>query len=219
MIEWYEICSTDGLDTFNSLVKVFHQKYPFLKAYFEKEWWPFKERFIAYYTNKYTYFGELTTSRIEGSHSVIKGWLNTSQCNLYELYLRTKLCWDTQQNEYRWQMARSLSIPQLLSGEFFGSVRCIIHIYPLQEYIYKHLQEAKQAINEAKKKNQEPSLGICKGNFTIIFGMPCKHQILHLLTTQGVLLPKDFHQHWWIDRSCSRSCTTSAWTSNSRASL
>jgi hypothetical protein len=31
--------------------------------------------------------------------------------------------------------------------------------------------------------------------------MPCKHQILEILVSYGVLLPISFHRHWWIDRS------------------
>lgn len=42
----------------------------------------------------------------------------------------------------------------------------------------------------------------CKHIYRATYGIPCKHQVLNILlgAREGILLPKDFHEHWWIDR-------------------
>jgi MULE transposase domain len=202
--KFYAICDAGSVAEFTSLSEELHSRYPFMRPYLNKEWWPYKERFVRCYTNRYEHFGEVTTSRMEGMHSVLKAWIRSSNVDVWELYHRTREFWESQVMEYTYKMGLSNDRLRELNKEFFAGVNGVIHRYPL-EIINKHLKLANSAILEAKKTGELPSLGNCNGNFTRVFGMPCKHQILDLLTSpdlrkQGLLWPRVFHQHWWIRR-------------------
>ena len=172
-------------------------RYPRFASYFSKEWWPYRERCVAAWTNKVMHFGEQTTSRLEGSHSVIKGWLDSSQCDLLSLFESLLLCWQNQHNEYRKVMGASLNRTTAVTTPFFQSCIRRIHQYPLVQ-TKKLLDEVRQAI----QNNATDALGACTGYYRQVFGMPCKHELYSkwIAKPQGVLLPTEFNTHWWIDR-------------------
>ena len=145
-----------------------------MKAYLEKEQWLYKERFVRCYMNQFLYFSEVTTSCIEGIYLVLKQWIRLSNIDIQELYQQTKKFQDLQVIEYTYKIGQSRDCLRSLNKEFFSRVNSIIYHYPLK-IINNYLKEATSAILQAKKKGETLSLGDCKGNFTRVFGMPCKH--------------------------------------------
>jgi hypothetical protein len=48
---------------------------PDVILYLQDTWVPFKEKFVAAWTNKYLHLGSTATSRVEGAHAMLKGYL------------------------------------------------------------------------------------------------------------------------------------------------
>jgi hypothetical protein len=73
----------------------------------------------------------------------------------------------------------------------------------MAEESWKPAVVALQAMREHKRKEpKKDAFKLCTGVYRSIYGFPCKHQVLNILkgARQGILLPKDFHPHWHINR-------------------
>lgn len=51
--------------------------------YISEYWIPHKEKFVSAFTAKYFHIGTVTSSRVEGNHSIIKQYLGTSRLDLF----------------------------------------------------------------------------------------------------------------------------------------
>lgn len=167
--------------------------YPEVARYLEKEWWPHRHRIVKFWTDKVRHFGEKTTSRIEGSHHSLKVWLETSRSDVLGLFQKLLPHWQIQQDLYIRKMSESLSAPYELCGPFFQSVIRIIHRYPLLM-----IREVWSAVKEDLRTGKAAEE--CFGGYSLVFGMPCKHQIRRMLEQNTPLLPSHFDAHWWIER-------------------
>lgn len=72
MHRFYHCIDADEVKDFESERDSLMADYPCMRAYFEKNWWPYKERLAKCYTNRYRHFGEQCSSRCQGQHSCIK---------------------------------------------------------------------------------------------------------------------------------------------------
>jgi hypothetical protein len=212
---FYKLIEAKSLTEWESLCSAFELKYAFLKDYLAKEWWPYRERFCAVWTNKYRHFGETASSRVEGQNKCLKEWINSSNITLITLFERLTLFWIAAHARYEEDIAKSRNIPITLASSFFSSVRKIIHIYALKklnEDSYKPAMEVMIEINRREQKwrhDQKPGkppkyrpFEPCTHTYRATIGILCKHQVLNILlgARDGVLLPIDFHEHWWMDR-------------------
>jgi len=64
--------------------------------YIKQNWLPWKESFIACYTNKHLHLGSRSTSRGEGSHFVFKRQVNLAKCDLLTVYKSLHLMLENQ---------------------------------------------------------------------------------------------------------------------------
>jgi hypothetical protein len=200
MSDFYKVCGLETIAEFEQRLQQFNEVYHEIASYMNKEWWPYKERFCSPWLNHITHFGELTTSRMEGSHSVFKKWISTGRGNILTLFRSTRTGWQSHAVTAAYDLAKSLNPTLDIAIEFFESCRDKIHRYPLQEVRKQCLDPAKEAIKQEKTRGTH-GLGDCKGIYSKTLGMPCKHQILSILRDNDVLKPHQFHQHWWIDPS------------------
>lgn len=76
-----EVIRSPVEESFSCAWSLFLEKYKdhmSVIAYIEKNWLPFKEKFVYAWTNKVTHFGNHVTSRVEGAHSKLKRYLQVS---------------------------------------------------------------------------------------------------------------------------------------------
>ncbi|KAI0993246.1 hypothetical protein K3495_g14938 [Podosphaera aphanis] len=61
---------------------------PVMLNYISETWFIYKEKFVHAYTNNYLHFGNLTSSRAEGMHHMIKSYIQVSTCELRDAHAR-----------------------------------------------------------------------------------------------------------------------------------
>lgn len=166
--------------------------------YLAREWWPWKEKCVAYWTNQITHFGQQTTSRLEGLHALMKRWLANSRSDLYTFIRKLIPLW---QQHFTESMYRSESdkmiVPFSISGKVFARTAKIIYRWPLVQ-TSELLTKARKQLYLIKKGESERT--ICHNGFRTAHGRPCIHDLMDIIENDGVLLPEHFHGHWWIDR-------------------
>jgi MULE transposase domain len=106
MHRFYHCIDADEVDDFERERDSLMTDYPCMRAYFNKNWWPYKERLARCYTNRYRHFGEQCSSCCEGQHSRIKRWLSSSRHDLFGFLEACLPQFDQlySQHEYYWEM-------------------------------------------------------------------------------------------------------------------
>ena len=124
----------------------------------------FKASFLAHQTisfmSRVTHFGTLTTSRLEGSHAVLKAGLGTSRNDLLGFFQKADLYLLDQWNGIKANNKRTT--PYSLCTEFWQSVTMIIHHYALhmarEQYMLAKEELAKQKEQIAKDQEENRNL-------------------------------------------------------------
>ena len=89
--EWIEIVYSVSEEEYANRWMAFEEKwktsqYSHCVSYISKTWLPWKERFVCAWTNKVRHFGSITTARVEGAHSRLKKYLESSKENFTSLW-------------------------------------------------------------------------------------------------------------------------------------
>jgi hypothetical protein len=185
---------------FNAARRKLHTEFEKGAIYLDREWFKYKEMCVAAWLHTRLHYGNTTTSRIEGAHAAIKGWLTSSKFDLYSLGVKLTAFWEERYRDLKLNTEQDsrLNIPTRLMGEMFTQTVSVIHRYPLMK-TYEKLQLARGEIAAIKKdKNFQPSQ--CTHVYRTTHGMPCKHDLIQFIREETVLLPQHFDLHWWIQR-------------------
>ena len=67
--------------------------------YILQTWLPWKERFVTCYVKDIRHFNSVTTSRVEGSHRVLKSYIKNGKRNLLEVVKNLNLLWKNMTGE------------------------------------------------------------------------------------------------------------------------
>ncbi|XP_071689837.1 protein FAR1-RELATED SEQUENCE 5-like [Rutidosis leptorrhynchoides] len=80
--------------------------------YIKNTWFPWKEKFISVWTEKYLHFGCRTSSRVEGAHVKLKMYLQASTCDFHQVEQKISLAVKHEFNEIKVQLAsEKIQIP------------------------------------------------------------------------------------------------------------
>jgi hypothetical protein len=166
--------------------------------YLAREWWPWKEMCVAYWTNQITHYGLQTTSTPEGMHALMKKWLTDSRSDLCTSLQKLIPWWHQLLTEAIYSTeAEKIAIPYSLSGKTFSRTVRVIHRFPLLKTA-DLLVEARQRLSLIKNGKEERT--ICHNSFRTAHGRPCVHELMDIIESDGILSPHRYHQHWWIDK-------------------
>lgn len=130
----------------------------------------------------------MVTSHIEGSHAVLKSYLQTSTGGLHRVCTTITLAVTNQKKE----------IDSIIESE-----RIHTPIFACNNFLYTNLRGkisafALQKINELHKRiTSQEQLLLCTGTFSRTMGLPCAHYIQNLNANQSIPL-ENIHKHWWI---------------------
>ena len=165
-----------------------------LARYLDLNWWPYRDRFVACYTNKIRHFNIRSTSAVEGTHSKMKQWIGTSNGDLYSVFRSLKPYWALRAQDIRMEMQRNETItPHLFQGQRYEAVARRITRVALKQT--NALWKTANAIvsNEIRRSD-------CDGVYRTVNGMPCVHELVAIIDSQGerMLRPEDYDKHWWI---------------------
>lgn len=202
LTEWYVVISARSISQKDhewARFKWTYQQPAFRKLllYIESEWLqPQTERaFLRCYTNTYLHFGQIATSRSEGSHWQIKRDLQSSLGDLLNVVKSTERTIINHHLQIEQALADEyVQIPSDLRAELlFSEVISHISIYALNKVL--SIQNRYLPIGPGK-----PPIEHCTGITTRTLGIPCIHTILHYRVTKTPLPISEFHSQWLISR-------------------
>ncbi|KAG6980171.1 Misshapen-like kinase 1 [Fusarium oxysporum f. sp. albedinis] len=195
--QWHSIIQSADQITFDQRVQQLEQRYlPAYAneiAYLHATWLnPHKEKLVKAWVDQHLHFGTVVTSRVEGIHSLLKSYLNTSTLDLFEAWgaitrAVTNQVHQLQSNQAQQQLRQPIELRIALYSAVQGWVSF----------------EALRKVEEQRKRLLDKNFPLprCTGVFMRTLGLPCAH-LLQTLQEQGkVLLLDHFHKHWHLKRS------------------
>lgn len=126
---WHTIMASIDREAFDrhvqDLEKRFAQYYPAEVTYIKDTWLiPYKEALVKAWVDQDPHFGNTVTSRAEGTHALVKDYLQTSVLDLFETWRSIKAALDNQLIELQANQAKQQHRnPIWLSSPLFHSVR------------------------------------------------------------------------------------------------
>ncbi len=121
-----------------------------MAEYCKYEWLElYKEKIVRAYTNKFTHFGTITTSRAEGWRAKLKRYLQASRNDLFCFFRLMRNLWDAEHTEYENTKGQGIiSRAFNTGGAVYDAVAYKIHIYALGQFqnlqhLSRHLRSAK----------------------------------------------------------------------------
>ncbi|KAL2019068.1 hypothetical protein VTK56DRAFT_10099 [Thermocarpiscus australiensis] len=184
-------------ETFCKRVEEFEKQY--LPYYVEevryvKTTWlnPYKEKLVKAWVDQHPHFGNVVTSRGEGIHALLKGYLKRSTLDLFEAWRAIQHALLNQLAELKSNQAKQqIRLPIELSGSLYSGVRGWVS------------HEALRKVEEQRKllaKKNLPMSPTCSGAFSGSMGLPCVHMLKGLLDQNLVLRLEHFSSHWHLKR-------------------
>jgi MULE transposase domain len=131
--EWQAVVTSRSIDDYRKSWSQFQKRYrdyPKFLNYIKNTWIdPYKEQFVRYWTDQHLHFGHLETSRVEGSHSIVKWYLQVSTGDLFSVLQTLALMLGNQHNEYKAKVTATRNrTPQSFRIPLFSAV--VRHITP-----------------------------------------------------------------------------------------
>lgn len=147
---------------------------------------PLKEKFVACFINKHLHFGNTVTSRIEGLHSYIKRFVNTSTSSLSAVVKQIYQALTIQIHE------RFIEAAQHSYKQLTGLPLCVQSLNGrISHYALKTIHSFHMA---------RPPSSTCSGSYSSHMGMPCIHKVHEARHKGTKFLPEDFHLQWHIKK-------------------
>ena len=156
--------------------------------YLETTWIIYKRRWAKAWTNQVRHFGNKTTSVVEGSHAVLKKYLQVSTGDLKKVVDNLELMLAAQQSSYIANLsAASLRIPFDIKIPPFNIIRRYVTPQALRKVLVHY--------NDLSKITPFPT---CTGVFTHTLGLPCGHKLREAIDTEQPLNLWSVHSHWYF---------------------
>ena len=150
---------------------------------------PHKEKFVSCFVDQFPHFGSATTSRVEGNHHVIKSYVRAGNLHLYLTTKRLGIMLANQQVELKVAIENQRLKKGIASAILAWS---IWHIMCLMKKLVEQLELAKQGGH-----GDHP----CSGMFMRVWGLPCRHYIRCCLESENLILLRDIHEQWLLDKN------------------
>ena len=191
--DWYHCLNTATEDEYNKYYKKFCDKWspthPKPVRYINKNWqgkWLWK---LAKFgtDDAAPHFFNTTISRAEGAHALIKqelGGFSTSDLRTVIYSIRNILI--RRQTAYQQRIYEGMFAERqiFLNNPLFSLVKCIIS------------RKALALVHAQKEEMIGKVLGPCTKTYTQISGLPCKHDLAHILSNEDPRLqPAHFNHH------------------------
>lgn len=170
-------------------LQFFHQK----KAidYVEDTWIIWKEKFVSAWIDKVFHLGNTATSRVEGSHSVLKQYISVSTSHLDVVRRKIIDLIDHQMDEYNAQLAQEKTkAHHYINIPFFSALLRKVSEYALRRIHNEYIK--------AKIACIDHPLNPCSGTLSATMGLPCSHQIQTLLQSKGKLTLDMIDTQWHL---------------------
>lgn len=161
--------------------------------YLEKHIFPVREHFMTPWVGHHLHFGNVNTSRIEGSHAYIKSYFHVSNLDLLNVFEGLGKAIDTQIHHVHSKMAEQAM------KSLIGAPKCFYWLLGKISHHALSLAKTQHALLiQSRKGELEPES--CLETFSNSLGIPCQHQMADILGEDdlGPILPGHFHQQWHL---------------------
>lgn len=205
MESWRAIVKSLSREIFHERRLEFHRKQPAeLVRYCENTWLQkHTDKIVHAWVDAVPHFGHRTSSRVEGSHRVLKQYITTSSGDLFVTYKRILQFWTNQHSNWESKLAISKArVPVAAQAPHFINLVGFVTTFALNR-IQKEIEEM------WKEKSSAHCPDSCL--YSPAWGLPCRHRLRSLVqkTPKGseVFQPIELnciHPHWLYDRS--KSC-------------
>lgn len=154
--------------------------------YLEKTWIHRAPRFVALFTSQNPHFGNSSTSRVEGGHHRLKGFLDGSNNDFITCFKAFKRAGDTQYKDI--MITTGIESKKTLLGLplFFQELNGVVSHFALKK-IKTQFNRIPKAIGEN-----------CTKTFRGAWGMPCAHELALELEGHDYISPKLVHEQWLL---------------------
>jgi hypothetical protein len=157
----------------------------------KQTWLTYKEMFIRAWVGQYLHLSNWATSRVEGSHAILKKHIGASTGDILFVFERINNALEAQ----HYTLSSDLAEDQIKTLNFcshflYSNITKRTSRYSIS-LIYNQATIAKRATPEAP-------LSKCTNIFTRTMGLPCAHRIASLLSTYQPIPLSDIHQFWRI---------------------
>lgn len=199
LTDWYKVVyaktETELEQQWTSFKQVYNGPFTDSTAYIQEQWlnWGTKQTFLFCYTSKFFHANQISTSRGEGAHSLLKNELKSSVGDLLHVVHTFENIIKAQQHDIKLAKENDQNrVPITLRKSIFSLVTKKISSYCLfevQKMIEKYL-----LIGLGKL----PISPVCTGSTHVYMGIPCIHTLSSLLARSEPLQITHFHPHWLI---------------------
>ena len=157
--------------------------------YLESTWWPHRTHFISAWTDRAVHLNTVVTSRIEGSHAILKRWLGSSTADLFHVVTRISQGIQSQEAhifaEIQDQQQR---VPHRYKIDLFSELIGKVSNHALN-FLCMNVEKATLHMN---------SLSRFEDNDSNAMGLPDVETIkMHILEGQPISLDS-IHPHWLL---------------------
>lgn len=163
--------------------------------YIREVYLPFRYEFAHFALKSYPNFGIRVTSHAEGEYNLMRRLLKHRSIDpnglpetLEELLDRLRFSIDQKRADQRMRTL-SIYIPIRVMSPLRSHVS-----YPALDLIAKEIEAAEGSIRNGQE------LPSCTGLHRKKYGLPCRHEILNVLRSEGQLNVNDIDKHWWLRR-------------------
>jgi hypothetical protein len=167
----------------------FSQIAPAALRYVKDTWLTYKEMFIRAWIGQYLHLGNWATSRVEGSHAILKQYIGASTGDILFVFERINNALQDQ----HYALSSNLAEDRIKTLNF-----CSHYLYSnISKRTSRYsLRLISEQASIAKRATPEAPLSNCTNIFTRTIGLPCAHRIASLLSTQQPIPLSDIHQFW-----------------------
>jgi hypothetical protein len=168
---WRELLRSPTPESYSEALGDLRARYPGNSVidYVAKTWLLYKEALVKVWTNRALHFGISTTSRVEGSHSALKGYLQVSTGNLHAVTERVGLLLANHAVEHRAEKAQALT-------QIGGGLRIPLFVSQvglISPMALGKLLEQRARLTDDQRRASDPCIGV----FRMTMGLPCAHEL------------------------------------------
>jgi hypothetical protein len=191
---WKELINSSTISDYNNQLAKFETRFSLTPAalrYVKETWLTYKEMFIRAWVGQYLHLGNWATSRVEGSHAVVKQYIGASTGDMLFVFERINNALQDQHYTLSSDLAEDrIKMLNFCSHFLYSNITKRTSRYSIS-LISNQATIAKRATPEAP-------LSKCTNIFTRTMGLPCAHRIAGLLSTYQPIPLSDIHQFWRI---------------------
>lgn len=195
LAEWKRLYQCSTISELEEEYQRFYMKYievdVHIGLYIEEHIWPQRQKWAKCYTNKILHFDNITTSRGEGGHRVVKERLQFSTGDLHTVLGKLERLLIDQHHNYNGKIeeAKARLPKKLRNRPFMRDLTAYVSPKALNLVVDQYLRVSAQPT----------AIVACTGTFTATMGLPCAHRIQECLYDQAsgrILKLEDIHPHW-----------------------